>query len=287
MATNGIPGGPSVPIPAPVVPDLGQNIDNFMNSAMPEPSEAQRQIAMMSPVAEPLAPIQAPVQQPIQQPVPVQPTPQQPVPMQPQPEQPASVQPAAPDYQAQIDALQTQMQTRETAWEQQRQDMAVQSQRTQQESIMTGARQHAQQQYQQFVAAGNSEENSRAWANAEAGRLYQALNYQAEQQQAVTQTQAVAQRHGVNPQDIPTGMTPDAMESYALMLSRNNRTEATVQATSQQVMQKEQFDSGIGASVGVDPTQAFINNLGDPTKGANQRDLLAWSQYMKQNLPNY
>ena len=73
------------------------------------------------------------------------------------------------------------------------------------------------------------------------------------------------------------------MEQFAAMKAQLNRNTQQVQNTSQAVVEQQTFDSGVGASAGADPTQAFLADLGDPTKVATPAQLMAWNQYMTQN----
>jgi len=284
---NGItPAQPVAPlVPPQVMPSPDGGVAEFMASPAPIPSGVQRQQAM----AMSAPPVEAPIAQPA--PVPQFPL-DQPAVQQPQVEQPIPAQPAPtplPDLQQQLDASNAQIaqfQERETAFEQQRQEVEAQRQATQQQEIMTGARQYAQQQYQQYIAAGNTEENARAWANTQAGNLYQALNYQGQQQQAAQQAQQVAQRYGINPQDIPQGMPQQAMEQFAALRSELNQVKSGQQQIARQQVQAQTFDSSIGDTAGTDPTTLLFSQLGDATKAADPNQLRFVNQYLRQYLPN-
>ena len=291
MTTNGanpgLPGGPSVPVAQPP-PDMSAGVADFMNGPMPTPSDAARDAA----VTMPMPPAQAPIAEPqIQQPVPQQPIPQQPLIEQPAPVQPAPLQPQPqPDLQQQLQDSQAQVQQLESqrsAWEQQREEVAAQQQQAQISQIANQANQAAQRQYQEDIQLGIPQDQAFARGQRLAQQLYGAYSTQVQTQQANTQAQQVATRYGINPQRIPQGIPQQAMEQFAEQESRLNRLEAGQQQVSQQVVQAQAFDSGIGSSPQItDPTELLIQQLGDPNQAASAQSMAAYYEAMRRLNPN-
>ena len=284
MTTDGLPNGPSVPSP-----NVSPSVVDFINSDMPAPSAVQREVALSMPVYDgPLPEVQIPPQptsQPAPQPVPQQPQVEQPVPQQPAVQQPTPVQPAIPDVQGQLDALSQQVkqfQSRETAFEAQRQEVETQRAQTQEQAVQNGAKQFAMQEYQKYTAAGVPDETAQQWARNAATSMYNAYSYSNQQQQAQSQSQAIAARHGVNATDIPQGMDSQAMESYANLLSRVNRVETQTQVANTNQIRQQTFDTNQG-SPAVNPEQQFFNRVGNTNQLASRQDLAATMQWMKDN----
>ncbi len=284
MTTDGTPGGPSIP-----APNVNTNVVDFINSPMPTPSAGERDAALAQPVyTGPIPEVQAPPQPQTPQPVPSQPQVQQPQVEQPQVQQPvvpqpAPVQPPTPNYEqmyTQQVEQNKQFQARETAFETQRQEVEQQRQATQEQSVQNQARTYAMQQYQKYTGAGTADAQAQEWARADAQNMYQAYSFSNQQQQVQTQTDAIAQRYGVNASDIPSGMSPQAMEQFASMRSEINQVRAQAQTTSTNVLQQQTFDSNQGTAP-PNPAQDFFNRIGDSSQIASNQDMAAMMQYMQ------
>ena len=274
MTTNGLPGGPSTP-----APNVNSGVVDFINSPMPTPSASERDAALAQPVyTGPIPKIETSPQS-----VPSQPQVQQPQIQQPLVPQPVPTQAPTPDLAQQV-AVQAeqirQFQTRETAFETQRQEIEQQRQATETQAVQNSARQYAMQQYQKYISAGNNDAQSQEWARTDAQSMYQVYNASNQQQQAQAQTDSIAQRFGVKASDIPSGMSPQAMEQFASLRSQLNQVQAQSQATSTNVLQQQTFDSNQGTAP-PNPAQDFFNRIGDSNQVASNQDMAAMMKYMQ------
>lgn len=295
MTTDGVPGGPSA---ANTPPPVASNLVDFINGPMPTPSPEGREASLSMPSYEGKLPnqdTQAPTQ-PAPMPVPaspqpdvVQPAPQPSVPqpnvVQPAPQQPAPSQPPTPNYEQmytqQVEQTK-QLQARESAFETQRQEIETQRQTNQEQQVKNAAGQHAMTEYQKYLAANVPDAQAREWAMSAGKIVYDALNVASNQQQAQTQTQTIAQRHGINAADIPQGMDAQAMDVFAGMKRQLNDVQAQSQATSTNQIQQRQFDSNQGTAP-ADPAAAFFQRTGDPTKLASRTDMAQMMEFLKTN----
>lgn len=286
---NGVPADQTVN-PATQVP-MG-DVADFMAGPMPVPSEVERQGAMSTAATPVVAPLETPVQQPhIEQPTPIQPGIQQSPPVQPAPTQPAPAQPqqpaqpAAPDLQQQINDLTTQIQQRETVYETQRADIDAREQQAQVQQVENAARQYGTQQYQKYLAGGTTDETARQWALSDAQLIYQAYGTNIQQQQATTQTQAIAKQYGINPNDIPIGLPQQAMQQFASMKAELNRLGGQTQVVSQNQIATQTFDSSQGTAP-ANAMESLLGRLGDATKAVSPQDIAAWDQLMRNQNKN-
>ncbi len=281
VTPNGVPADPQTQIPP-------GDATAFMQGPMPIPSDIERQAAMAAPTeAPPAPPFETPVQQPhIEQPTPIQPGIEQPLPIQPQPIAPQPIQPTPADLQQQINDLTTQAQARETVYETQRAETDAREQSAQLQQITNASQQYGMQQYQKYLAGGTTDEMARQWATNDAQLVYQAYGANIQQQQASTQTQAIAKQHGISPNDIPNGLPEQAMQQFASMRAELNRLGGQTQAVSQNQIATQQFDSGQGTAP-ANSMESLLGRLGDSTKAVSAQDTAAWYQLMKNQNPNF
>ena len=115
-----------------------------------------------------------------------------------------------------------------------------------------------------------------------AQQLYTTASAGLQVQQTNTQAQTIAKQYGINPQDLQN-IDAGSMEAHARVLQRLNRVEAGTQNVQQQQVQREQFDSGVGASAG-SAAEQLIARLGNPQQVASPQDMAAWNAYMNQTL---
>ncbi len=287
MTTTGVPADPIVNPQTPV--PLG-DVTAFMAGPMPVPSEVERQGAIIAATEVAPPPLSTPVQQPhIEQPTPIQPGIEQPLPIQPaqqpQPIAPQPVQPTPADLQQQINDLTTQAQQRETVYETQMAETDAREQSAQLQQITNASQQYGMQQYQKYLAGGTTDEMARQWATNDAQLVYQAYGANIQQNQATTQAQEIAKKHGISANDIPAGVSPQVMEKFASQQAQLNRLGGQTQAVSQNQITTQKFDSGQGTAP-ANAMDSLLSRLGDPLKPASAQDKAAWYQLMTNQNPN-
>tara|TARA_R110000765_G_scaffold317266_2_gene409603 strand:+ start:438 stop:1271 length:834 start_codon:yes stop_codon:yes gene_type:complete len=271
MTTNGIPTGPNNSSA-----NVSPNVVEFINSDMPVPTPGQRDAALGMPTyTGPIPEVQIPSQPQVPQPDPSQTM----VPPS------ISSQPTTPNYEqlyTQAAEQNRQFQERETEFESQRQEVEKQRENAQEQNVQTAAKQYAMQQYQKYLSAGNSDAQAQEWARTDASSMYQAYSFNTQQKQAKDLIENIASKHGVKVSDIPEGMTPQAMDQFALLKSQLNQVQAQSQNTSTNQMQSRQFDSNQGMAPS-NPEQQFFNTVGNPNQVAPRSSLAAMYKWMQDN----